>query len=86
MILLLYCSFSVPLSIAFPEDSSSASTSSVQDYVELSFDVIFMMDIALTFVTAYDNQVHPVTHAAPTKSPHAAPSAVFHMHRRELRT
>jgi hypothetical protein len=57
MIMLLYCSFSVPLSIAFPGESDSGSISSPQDYVELIFDIIFMIDIVLTFLTAFDNQV-----------------------------
>jgi hypothetical protein len=56
MIILLYCSFSVPLSIAFPSTTESA-ISTIQDKVELSFDIIFMLDIGLSFVTAYDNQV-----------------------------
>ncbi len=57
MIILLYCSFSVPLSIAFPADPSPSSAYSALDYVELTFDCIFMMDIVLSFLTAYDNQV-----------------------------
>jgi hypothetical protein len=56
MIILLYCSFSVPLSIAFPVESSSSSFS-IQDSIELTFDCIFMLDIVLSFLTAYDNQV-----------------------------
>ncbi len=56
MIILLYCSFSVPLSIAFPATTETGITT-VQDQVELSFDIIFMLDIGLSFLTAYDNQV-----------------------------
>jgi len=55
MIILLYCSFSVPLSIAFPATTETGITT-VQDQVELSFDIIFMLDIGLSFLTAYDNQ------------------------------
>ncbi len=68
MIILLYCSFSVPLSIAFPGESDSGSVSSIQDYVELIFDVIFMIDIVLTFLTAFDNQVPP--RRTPRACPH----------------
>ena len=54
MILLLYCSFSVPYSLAFA-DNSTGKELSTTDYVDIAIDVIFMMDISLTFLTSYDD-------------------------------
>jgi hypothetical protein len=54
MILLLYCSFSVPFSIAF--DSSSDQEDKLKENFDLFTDVVFMMDIGLNFITAWDNQ------------------------------
>ena len=52
-LLLLYCAFSVPYSIAFEEPIATLSPHDISDLV---IDAIFMMDIALSFVTAYDDQ------------------------------
>jgi hyperpolarization activated cyclic nucleotide-gated potassium channel 2 len=49
-LLLLYCSFAVPYNIAFDTASDAI------DSLDISINVIFMMDISLTFVTAYDRQ------------------------------
>ena len=54
MILLLYCSFSVPFSIAF--DSSSEQGDKIKENFDVFTDVVFMMDIGLNFITAWDNQ------------------------------
>ena len=51
LLLLLYCSFSVPYSIAFLDDSSSLG---VVDIFGLVVDMVFMCDIALSFVTAIE--------------------------------
>jgi hypothetical protein len=50
LLLLLYCSFAVPYNIAFD------TTSEEVDSVDISINVMFMIDISLTFVTAYDRQ------------------------------
>jgi hypothetical protein len=55
MLLLIYCSFSVPYSIAFIESDSSGALTSM-DYADIAIDIIFMIDIALTFVTQFENQ------------------------------
>jgi hypothetical protein len=53
MLLLLYCSFSVPYGIAFSENTSDGPMSAMDGFA-LAIDVIFMIDISLTFVTAVD--------------------------------
>jgi hypothetical protein len=58
MLILLYCSFSVPFGIAFP-DSARADEYSIQDNVDMVFNVIFMLDIGLSFLTAFDHQACP---------------------------
>ena len=55
MLLLVYCSFSVPYSIAFIDSDSSEGLTPI-DISDLAIDLIFMIDISLTFVTQYDNQ------------------------------
>jgi hypothetical protein len=55
MILLLYCSFAVPYSIAF-ESIESEDENHVKENFDVVTDVVFMMDICLNFVTAWDNQ------------------------------
>jgi hypothetical protein len=55
MFLLLYCSFSVPFGLAF--DSLMADEQNrIKDNVDFSTDIVFMMDIVLNFITAWDNQ------------------------------
>ena len=54
MILLLYCSFSVPYSIAF--DTADEEQDPVREAFEAIMDAIFMMDICLNFITGWDNQ------------------------------
>ena len=54
MILLAYCSFEVPYNIAFP--TSDLDGLSPVETSELAVNVVFMIDIALSFVTAYDHQ------------------------------
>jgi hypothetical protein len=53
MILLLYCSFSVPYSIAFDDGEEQINA---KEIFETLMDVIFMTDICLNFITAWDNQ------------------------------
>ena len=54
MLLLVYCSFSVPYSIAFmPSDSTRLMP---MDYSDIAIDIVFMVDILLTFVTKVDIQ------------------------------
>ena len=52
LVLLLYCSFYVPYSLAF-DTSSLGDSSSPTDVVDLLINCIFMIDIGLTFLTAY---------------------------------
>jgi hypothetical protein len=54
MLLLLYCSFSVPYSIAF--DSDDPDQNRAKESFELVIDAVFMVDIFLNFITAWDNQ------------------------------
>ena len=56
MLLLVYCSFSVPYSIAFINSDSSSGHLSDIDFSDLAIDLVFMLDIALTFVTQFENQ------------------------------
>ncbi len=58
LFLLLYCSFSVPYSIAFDDNVKGASANGLTpiQIFELFVDCIFMLDIALAFVTACDSQ------------------------------
>ena len=56
MFLLVYCSFSVPYSIAFVTSDSPSGHLSDIDYSDLAIDVFFMIDICLTFVTQFENQ------------------------------
>jgi hypothetical protein len=55
MILLLYCSFSVPFSIAFDEVDVNQGLSQKEKF-ESVIDAVFMTDILLNFITAWDNQ------------------------------
>ena len=57
MLLLVYCSFSVPYSIAFMPSDSTALTP--MDYSDIVIDIVFMIDISLTFVTKVD--IHGAT-------------------------
>ncbi len=54
LLLLLYCSFSVPYNIAFESDTGPGLKAN--DIADLIINMIFLVDIALTFLTAYDNQ------------------------------
>jgi hypothetical protein len=58
LLFLLYCSFSVPYSIAFDDSVQGADDSGMTpiQVFELCVDCTFMLDIALSFVTGYDNQ------------------------------
>ena len=53
MLLLLYCSFSVPYGIAFTDNTSGGPMTAIDGFA-LAIDVIFMIDIAISFVTAVD--------------------------------
>jgi hypothetical protein len=55
MLLLLYCSFSVPYGIAFDSDEPDEDNR-VKESFEQVVDVVFMVDIFLNFITAWDNQ------------------------------
>jgi hypothetical protein len=55
LLLLLYCSFAVPYNIAFDSGSSGGGLTTT-DYVDVLINTMFMIDIALTFITAYDKQ------------------------------
>ena len=55
MLLLLYCSFSVPYTIAFDSDDPDQKNKAKESFEQL-VDVVFMMDILLNFITAWDNQ------------------------------
>jgi hypothetical protein len=58
LVFLLYCSFSVPYSIAFDDSvqgTNKDGMTAIQIF-ELCVDCTFMLDIALSFVTGYDNQ------------------------------
>jgi hypothetical protein len=55
MILLLYCSFSVPFGIAF-DTADQEEPNQVKEVFESIIDAIFIMDICLNFITGWDNQ------------------------------
>ena len=55
LILLLYCSFAVPFSIAF-DDVDTDQETTIKEKAEIVMDAIFMVDIMLNFVTGWDNQ------------------------------
>ena len=55
MVLLLYCSFSVPFGIAF-DSVLTEEQNKIKDTVDFSTDIVFMTDICLNFITAWDNQ------------------------------
>jgi hypothetical protein len=55
MILLLYCSFSVPFSIAF-DSVLTEQQNEIKENFDFSTDIVFMIDICLNFITAWDNQ------------------------------
>jgi hypothetical protein len=55
LILLLYCSFSVPFSIAFDEADEQEQVSG-KEVFETFMDVMFLTDICLNFITGWDNQ------------------------------
>jgi hypothetical protein len=55
MLLLLYCSFSVPYSIAFDSDDPDQKNNAKESFEQV-IDVVFMVDIFLNFITAWDNQ------------------------------
>ena len=50
MALLAYCSFSVPYGIAF-EGGSQSGLNSLELKLELAIDIVFLIDIALSFIT-----------------------------------
>ena len=54
LLLLLYCSFSVPYGLAF--DSSAPGIQTFSDLLDLTIDALFLFDMALSFATAYDLQ------------------------------
>ena len=54
MVLLVYCSFAVPYNIAFVSSDSTGLTPI--DYSDLAIDIIFLVDMALTFITQFENQ------------------------------
>ena len=53
MVLLLYCSFSIPFSVAFLNQGNMPEE--LQDF-DLLVDSLFMLDILLSFVTWYDDK------------------------------
>jgi hypothetical protein len=55
MILLLYCSFSVPFGIAF-DGPDLEEQNGLKGKLEIILDVVFLTDICLNFITAWDNQ------------------------------
>jgi hypothetical protein len=55
MLLLLYCSFSVPFNIAFDDIEQDQQMGDKQRF-ETAVDVLFMLDMLLNFITAWDNQ------------------------------
>jgi hypothetical protein len=55
MILLLYCSFSVPFGIAF-DGPDAKEQEQLKGKLETILDVVFLTDICLNFITAWDNQ------------------------------
>jgi hypothetical protein len=55
LLLLLYCSFAVPYNIAFEAGSAEPGLTTT-DYVDVLINTMFMIDIGLTFITAYDKQ------------------------------
>jgi hypothetical protein len=62
LVLLLYCSFSVPYSIAFDDSVQGADEGGLSpiQVFELLVDCAFMLDIVLSFVTACDSQGYVV--------------------------
>eukprot|EP00291_Cryptomonas_curvata_P019088 CAMPEP_0172177164 /NCGR_PEP_ID=MMETSP1050-20130122/15269_1 /TAXON_ID=233186 /ORGANISM="Cryptomonas curvata, Strain CCAP979/52" /LENGTH=380 /DNA_ID=CAMNT_0012849623 /DNA_START=228 /DNA_END=1366 /DNA_ORIENTATION=- len=56
LLLLLYCSFSVPYDIAFDSADQGPQAITVKDVFEAAMDIIFMADILLNFITGWDNQ------------------------------
>ena len=63
MTILLYCSFAVPYSIAFAQNTPGDQLS-IMDYVDIAIDVVFLFDIALCFLTAYEDQGFTVRECA----------------------
>jgi hypothetical protein len=55
MLLLLYCSFSVPYSIAFDSDDPDQANIPKENFEQI-VDVVFMVDLCFNFITAWDNQ------------------------------
>jgi hypothetical protein len=55
MILLLYCSFSVPFGIAF-DTAEQEEPDQVKEVFEAIIDAMFLIDIGLNFITGWDNQ------------------------------
>jgi CRP-like cAMP-binding protein len=51
--LLLYSSFQVPYSMAFDDSTMAADQGSAKHVTDLTLDVIFMVDVALCFLTSY---------------------------------
>jgi hypothetical protein len=56
LLLLLYCSFSVPYGIAFSNADQEQQPLSLKEVFETMLDVIFLTDIFLNFITGWDNQ------------------------------
>ncbi len=55
MILLLYCSFSVPFGIAF-DGADLEAQNQQKERADVVLDVVFLTDICLNFITGWDNQ------------------------------
>jgi hyperpolarization activated cyclic nucleotide-gated potassium channel 2 len=55
MVLLLYCSFSVPFGIAF-DSVMQEQQNAIKDNFDFATDLVFITDICLNFITAWDNQ------------------------------
>jgi hypothetical protein len=53
LLLLLYTTFSVPYLLAFVEDPPLGSAPTAFDIWDLCLDIIFCLDIVLSFVTAF---------------------------------
>ena len=79
LLLLLYCSFSVPYSIAFDDSIKGASSNgdmTPMQIFDLFVDCVFMCDIVLCFLTAWDRQGFIVVSAPHRPGPPQARAAL----------